>query len=235
MRIGAIVQARMSSQRLPGKVLAEVSGKPLLLYLYERLTHCRNIDGIVIGTSTDGSDDPVALFCQQHGIPHLRGSLNNVAGRFKAALDAFGLDAFVRVNGDSPLLDQRLIDHGVELFRANGADLVTNVFPRTFAPGQSVEVVCGAVFRETCARMTDPQDQEHVTRFFYRHSQDFKIMNFSAPKAYPQMHLAVDTPSDLERFRAIIQRMTKPPALYTLDELSDLNKAVNDATQGAEP
>jgi spore coat polysaccharide biosynthesis protein SpsF (cytidylyltransferase family) len=233
MRIAAIVQARMSSRRLPGKVLTEVAGKPLLHYLHERLIHCRDIDGIIVSTSTDPSDDPVALFCMRHDIPFFRGSLNHVAQRFQETVEAFGLDAFVRVNGDSPLLDPHLIDHAVTLFRAGEADLVTNVFPRTFPPGQSVEVVRGSVFREICPRLDDPQDQEHVTRFFYLHPDDFKIVNFRAAEAYAPMHLAVDTPSDLERFRSMVQHMTKPHHLYTLDELSDLYAAVEDAAQGA--
>ena len=233
MRIAAIIQARMSSRRLPGKVLTEVAGKSMLHYLHERLIHCRDIDGIIVSTSTDPSDDPVALFCKRYGIPFFRGSLNHVAQRFQETLEVFDLDAFVRVNGDSPLLDQHLIDRAVALFRAGDADLVTNVFPRTFAPGQSVEVVRASVFRQICPRLGDPQDQEHVTRFFYMHPEDFKIVNFRAARAYPPMHLAVDTPSDLERFRSMVQRMTKPHHLYTLDELSDLHVAVSDAAQGA--
>jgi spore coat polysaccharide biosynthesis protein SpsF (cytidylyltransferase family) len=158
--------------------------------------------------------------------------LNNVADRFRATLEVFEWDAFVRVNGDSPLLDQRLIDHAVALFRAGDADLVTNVFPRTFPPGQSVEVVRGSVFRKLCPRLDDPQDQEHVTRFFYRHPEEFRIVNFSAAKALAPIHLAVDTALDLERVRSVIQRMTKPHTAYTLDEISDLYLTVGATHQG---
>ncbi len=140
MKIGVIIQARMSSQRLPDKVLTMVNGKPLLQYLLERLTHCSSIDQIVVATSEDKSDDPIAVFCHEYGALCFRGPLQNVAKRFYMALEKYNLDAFVRVCCDSPMLDQKLIDQGVKLF--NGEyDLVTNTLRRSYPVGQSVEVI----------------------------------------------------------------------------------------------
>ena len=219
MQIAAIIQARMSSSRLFGKVLKEVHNKPMLQYLYERLLYCRALDEIIVSTSTDPSDDPVADYCRQRGIRFFRGPLQDVAGRFKATLDECGADAFVRVNGDSPLLDQRLIDYAVALFRDNDCDLVTNVSPRTFPIGQSVEVLNSDSFRMAYVSMTDPQDREHVTRYFYRHKEAYRIVRFSSPREYPPVHLAVDTKADFERFDAIVRSMIKPAAAYSLDDL----------------
>ena len=100
MKIGTIVQARMSSQRFPNKVLYEVAGKPLLQYLLERLEHCNCLDAIVVATSVDDSDTPIAEYCQQHSMACYRGPLANVAGRFNQVLDIYQFDGFVRVNGD---------------------------------------------------------------------------------------------------------------------------------------
>src|SRR6266852_6355172 len=113
MMIGAFVQARMSSRRLPGKVLRPIDGKPVLLYVLERLERCRTLDSVLVATSVDPSDDAVEEICHRRGTPCCRGPLDDVAGRFLAAARERDVDGFVRVSGDSPLLDQRLVDEAV--------------------------------------------------------------------------------------------------------------------------
>ena len=137
----------MSSKRFLGKVLHNVEGKPMLAYVLERLQRCRPLDGIVVATSTDDSDTPVADFCHECGVDCYRGPLQDVAGRFKEVLDEYRFDGFVRVCGDSPLIDQRLIDKGIRIFRRSGFDIVTNVSPKTFPKGQSVEVLSTDTFK----------------------------------------------------------------------------------------
>ena len=194
MQVAAVVQARMSSQRLPGKVLAQLAGRPALGWLLERL------DGlpVVVATSTDSSDDTVAAFCAERGVRYIRGPLDDVAGRFALVVEQLGLEAFVRVNGDSPLLDRRLVDRGLELFCETEPDLATNVFPRTFPRGQSVEVVRAETFFAARPEF-DAEDREHVTRFFYRHPERFRIENFAAPEPYDGPGHALDTPADQAR------------------------------------
>ena len=109
------VQARMTSQRLPGKVMLEVAGRPVLAYLLERLAHCQRTSMVVVLTSRDPSDDAVADFCQRQGLECFRGDLHNVARRFADALDHYGVEGFVRISGDSPLLDQALVDQCLSL------------------------------------------------------------------------------------------------------------------------
>lgn len=224
MRIGAIIQARMSSRRLPGKVLRKIGGKPLLQFLLERLEHCSDLDQILVATSVHGSDTPICDLCRELGVPVVRGSLGDVAGRFLEALDSFPLDAFVRLNADSPLLDQRLVDEGVALFKGGGHDLVTNVHPRTYPRGESVEVVRSATFRRVYPLMEGPEDHEHLTRYFYRNSRDFAICNFASRTYYGDLHLAVDGEEDLEAVRRILQGMTRPHWEYSLDELIELHQ-----------
>lgn len=206
MRIGAIVQARMTSARLPGKVLRMLCGQPVLSWLLDGLALCSGPDMIVLATSTELSDDPVAEFCAGRGLPCFRGPLDDVAGRFLAAAEAHGLDAFVRLCGDSPLLDPRLVDEAVALFRQGGADLETNVLRRTFPRGQSVEVVDTMAMRRAEAAMTDPQDREHVTRHFYTHAGEFRLRSFESGGDFGAVNFCVDTADDLVRLSALVQR-----------------------------
>ena len=209
----------MTSSRLPGKVLSRVRGKPLLQYLLERLGHCTRLGEVIVATSAEESDAPVARLCRELDVPAFRGPLEDVAGRFLSVLDAFPLDGFVRLSADSPLLDQRLVDEGVRIFGEGGYDLVTNVFPRTFPSGESVEVVRSGTFRRAYPSFDAGEDREHVTRYFYRRSREFAIRNFASDVPLGDVHLAVDTEEDLERFRAMVGRMTRPHWEYPLGEL----------------
>ena len=218
-KIGAIVQARMSSQRFPNKVLYEVDGKPMLQYLLERLQHCNCLDALVVATSVDDSDTPIAEHCRQHGVACYRGPLLNVAGRFNQVLDVYQFDAFVRVNGDSPLLDQRLIEKGVGIFLNGDFDLVTNVLPRTYPKGQSVEVLRTAIYQRAYDRMQEAEDLEHVTKFFHKHPEDFRIRNFALAENLNHIRLCVDTRQDMDNFSTIVSKMNRPHWEYALEDI----------------
>jgi spore coat polysaccharide biosynthesis protein SpsF len=219
--ITAIIQARMSSRRLPNKVLLEVGGKPLIQYLLESLRQSRVRD-IIVATSVDASDDAIESFCRGIGVKCHRGSLDNVAMRFVETVDAFGLKAFVRVNGDSPLLDYRLVDRAISLYRAGQYDVVTNVLKRSFPKGQSVEVVKSARFKEAYPLMTKDNDREHVTKYFYSHTDDFAIYNFEARENYSAIQLSVDSLEDMERFKAIVAMMTLPHWKYQFRKIVEM-------------
>lgn len=223
MKIGAIVQARMSSRRCPGKVLLKVAGKPLLQYLLERLEKCRSLNSIVVATSTDAADAAIADFCRERGTCSYRGSLTNVAERFKQVLDMYSLDGFVRVNGDSPLLDPILIDKAIAIFLKSDVDIVTNVFERSYPSGQSVEVLRASAFRRGFVCMHNEEDLEHVTRYFYEHGDRFKIMNFKSDRNWSGIHLSIDTADDLDVFAAIVTRMDRPHWQYGVEEVLHLH------------
>jgi len=218
-RIGAIVQARMSSRRLPGKSLRPLCGKPMLQYVLESLAHVGQLHETVVATSADASDDPIAEFCEQHGSVCFRGSLDNVAERFLLAAQAHNLSAFVRISGDSPLLNPRLVAQAVELFVETNADVVTNVFPRTYPPGMSVELVSGDTFERAVPKLDDPYDREHVTSYFYHNADRYRIVSFSLDPPRRDVHLAVDTPEDFEDVSRIVAAMNRPHWEYSLDEL----------------
>ena len=137
MNVGAVVQARMGSLRLPAKTLMPLAGRPALDWLLERLEHSEELDGAIVATSDTDADDAIAAHCAELAIACYRGSLDDVGARVLAAARAAGFEIVARVNGDSPLLDQRLIDRGVRLLRSSGADIASNVRPRTFPPGRA--------------------------------------------------------------------------------------------------
>ena len=218
MTVGAVVQARMTSTRLPGKVLAPLAGRPALEWLLERLEHAEGLDALIVATSDDPSDDPVVAFCAARGTRVARGPLEDVAARMLAAAE--GLDAFVRVNGDSPLLDQRLVERGAALMRETGADLVTNVRPRTFPPGQSVEVVRTAALARALEAGASAEEREHVTGPLY--GNGWTIARFEADVPRTDVHLTLDTPADHERLEAILRAMDRPHWDYGWAEVVEL-------------
>jgi spore coat polysaccharide biosynthesis protein SpsF len=213
----------MSSRRCPGKVLRPVADKPLLQYLLERLARA-SLDGVVVATSRRKEDDAVEELCVRLGVECRRGPLQDVAGRFLAVVEEFDPQAFVRVSGDSPLLDPALVARAVEVFRRGGYDLVTNVQRRSFPHGQSVEVVDSDTFRRVCPRLRRPEDREHVTPYFYRHAERFRIHNLACPQDLSQVQMAVDSEEDLARFAAIVERMDRPHWQYGLEELLALEE-----------
>lgn len=223
------MQARMGSERLPGKTLHPVNGKPLLQYLLDRLSRCRGLDAVVVATSGDKTDHAIETFCQKQGVPCYRGPLKNVALRFREVLDHYAFDAFVRVNGDSPLLDQALVERALKVFGQDRFDLVTNVLVRTYPKGQSVEVLRGDIFRKTVDLMKEEEDLEHVTKYFYKHKDQFKIHNFEAPEDYRGVQLSVDTPQDMETFNQMVAAMTRPPWDYPLEELLEIYRRVQES------
>lgn len=207
----------MSSARLPGKVLAPLAGRPLLAWLFERLEHARSLDAIVVATSDEPEDDAVAAFAHEQGVACHRGPLEDVAGRVLDAARSQDLEILVRVNGDSPLLDQRLVDRGVALLQASGADLASNVRPRTFPPGQSVEVVWADVLQRAHAGDSSAEDREHVTGPLY--DGRFRVARFEADPPRTEPPFTVDTAADLRRIERIMLAMDRPHYEYSWEDL----------------
>ncbi|MEP4378231.1 MAG: NTP transferase domain-containing protein [Alphaproteobacteria bacterium] len=221
-----VVQARMSSARLPGKVLRPAHGKPLLGYLLERLARLAPDIRTVVATSGNADDDPVAAFCHTQSVTCVRGPLDDVASRFIKALDETGADAFVRVSGDSPLLDTTLVTEARALYAKTTADLVTNVKHRTYPKGMSVELLDAGAFRRARTLMTSAEDIEHVTPLFYRTAEDWRIAEFTSGRALGDINLSVDTEDDFRAFETLVARMDAPHWSYGLDEILKLRAGV---------
>ena len=199
--ISVFIQARMSSVRLPGKVLRTINNKPILGHLAMRCAQTVGHDNVVIATSQDTSDDPVAAFANQHGFASYRGSLTDVYARFVGALQTFESAYFIRVCADSPFLDSSLIEAAISLSQSHDVDLITNVFPRSYPKGQSVELVRTATFLDPRYSALPGFSCEHITQGFYQNIDQFDIVNFSCPAGQDGIldTWAIDTPEDFLR------------------------------------
>jgi spore coat polysaccharide biosynthesis protein SpsF len=226
MKVGAVIQARMSSARLPGKVLLPLAGRTMMDRLLDRLERAAQVDVVAVATSTDGSDDPIERAVAARGIPCVRGDLHDVAGRFLEAASSLGLDAFVRVNGDSPLMDPQLVDAAAASIRTGEFDLVTNVSPRRFPKGQSVEAVAAAAMADAHGRMDGPGQREHVTRWFYDHPDETRIHRLVIPDEgdWSDVVLTVDTPEDARAIERLLEGLDRPVDDYGWRELAELRR-----------
>jgi spore coat polysaccharide biosynthesis protein SpsF (cytidylyltransferase family) len=200
MNLIVIIQSRMTSRRYPGKMLAPFLGKPVLAHVVHRLKKTLINPLIVLATSDEIADDPLAIYSQQLGLKVVRGSRDDVMKRFILSLKQYKCDAFFRVCGDSPLLLPFLFDKAVSIFKSSSYDLVTNIYPRTFPVGMSVELIKTKTFIETEKKIIDKEDREHITKYFYNHSNDFQINNIECLKTInPKLKLAVDEPEDIQK------------------------------------
>jgi spore coat polysaccharide biosynthesis protein SpsF len=209
----AIIQARHSSERLPGKILRELGGEPLLGWTVKRLQRCVLVSEVVVATSVDTSDGPTKSFCDHLGISCIRGPLNNVAQRFIGVINSLEARAFMRISGDSPMIDPVLVDEVIENFHAGDYDLVTNVQKRTFPKGQSIEVLRADTFKKVCDSLTDPYDQEHVTSYYYQNPGQFKILNIESGLGLGHFQLSVDTEEDFLVMKELLTKVD--PATVT--------------------
>jgi spore coat polysaccharide biosynthesis protein SpsF len=201
-----IVFARLDSARLPGKALTSIAGKPLLDRVIDRCYATPGSPTIIVATSDRATDDPIANHVTARGELLFRGATEDVAGRALACAEAHGLDRFARISGDSPFIDPDLIARCLARSRDGAAELVTNVFPRTYPIGVSVEVITTAVMRRIVAETVDPEDREHVTRYAYRRAELFILDNVSASDdRYAGVSLSVDTQADLAKACWIIE------------------------------
>jgi spore coat polysaccharide biosynthesis protein SpsF len=207
--VGAIILSRYDSTRLPGKALCQVKNKALIEYVLERATRIKGISGACVATSSREIDDPIANFCCENDVNVYRGSANDVAKRFLECMEANNWDAAIRICGDSPLHNIELMTQAVNIYSASkNADIVTNVFPRSYPVGMSVELVSQSALRIAYAEMNKASNFEHVTEYFYENSKDFNFELF--PKNnfdHSKVHLAVDTQLDFERFQWIIEKL----------------------------
>lgn len=216
---GAVVQARVGSTRLPGKVLARVQGDTLLGHLLRRLSRSRTLRAIVVA-SPDGPKDRIVLEeARRHGAETFAGSEQDVLSRFVGAARRFGLDPVVRITADCPLLDPTVVDQAVERFlelRVSGraVDVVTNARPgaRTYPRGLDVEVASREALEDADARAASgAAEREHVTQYLYRNADRYRIEDFALPLDLSFLRWTVDAPEDLELVREIYD------ALYPAD------------------
>jgi spore coat polysaccharide biosynthesis protein SpsF len=193
-----VIQARTSSRRFKNKILYSFYGKTLIQHVFEKIKKSKKTK-IIVSTSTHEEDDKLVKLLIGEKIKYYRGSLNNVAKRLYDTAMSEKQSFFLRISGDSPLLDFRLINKSINIFEKNkNFDLITNIFPRTFPSGQSVEIIRTNTLGKNI-KFFSRQDKEHVTRYFYRNSSKFRIKNFVNKKKTSIKKLSIDTIDDLKK------------------------------------
>ena len=194
----------MSSNRLPGKMLMDINGISLLGRVVERVKLSKLVSNVIVATSINKEDNQIAEFCSKSGINYFRGDLKNVANRFLEVAQNEKAESFVRISGDSPLLPPSILDHAIKIFMNNDYDLVTNVYPRTFPKGFSVEVIKTEAFKIINNQNLTNEQKEHITKIFYDNATGFKILNFKSNPNYSNLNFSVDTKRDFEKIRTIL-------------------------------
>jgi len=225
-RIGIIVFARCDSKRLPGKVLLPIGKRPILGHVLDRLRRMPEALPLIVATSDRSVDDRIATFAQQEHVLCFRGDALDVARRALDCAKAFELTDLIRVSGDSPFIDPDVVACIVEAHKADRADLTTNVHPRTFPYGCSVELITVDALTRVLALTADHEDREHVTNYCYRAGDQFRIRNIAAGHdRYLGVRLVVDTEEDLERAQWITNRAQPSATMASLDEIVSLAKS----------
>jgi spore coat polysaccharide biosynthesis protein SpsF len=208
MRILGIVQARMGSNRLPGKVLMPMAGAPMLQRLVERAQAAKRLDRLVVATTEFERDDPVVALCEARAIPVYRGEEDDILGRFMKVVAAERPDLVVRLTGDNPLVGGDLIDYAINAYLAMNPrpDYLNTVDDGTYPSGLTLELITTKALKK-CAESDDPLDREHVTWFVRQRPESFHCVFLEAPTSFSPMPLTVDTQEEYDRVRDLFEHL----------------------------
>lgn len=204
MKIIATIEARMTSKRLPGKVMLNAAGKPMLEHLVDRIRRAPSIDGIVLATTVNASDDVLVEFAQRVGIGHYRGSEEDVMARVIDAAESVDADIVVELTGDNPLIDPQIIEQSIQVFKANQSDYLSSSH---YPIGMNTQVFRLAVLKRSAAMTDAVLDHEHVTLHIRNHPELFSHLHLVAPPEvdWPELGLTLDEPKDYELLRNILE------------------------------
>ncbi|MBN9004588.1 MAG: glycosyltransferase family protein [Rhizobiales bacterium] len=227
--IVAILQARMTSTRLPGKVLKDLCGRPMIAHQLDRIRLSKRLDRIIVATSDQPSDGSIEEFCQAENVSCYRGSLNNVLDRLYQASQMFGPpDHVVRLTADCPLADWAIIDSCVDLHLTSGADYTSNAVVRTFPDGLDVEVIKTDALTTANREAATTFDREHVTPFIYNNPTIFRIEVLRQDPNLELLRWTVDTPEDFEFVEHIYRAQIAAGYAFKQQDILDfLNLAVH--------
>jgi spore coat polysaccharide biosynthesis protein SpsF (cytidylyltransferase family) len=199
----AIVQARMGSTRLPGKVLADLAGRPVLARVIERTRRAQRVDAVVVATTDDPADDPIAALCYQLDVACFRGSEHDVLDRYYQAARYHHADAIVRITADCPLIDPQVIDRVITAFVAGKYDYMANINPPTYPDGLDTEICSFAALERSWLAAKLRSEREHVTLYIRNHPELFRSGNVVHDHDLSNLRWVVDEPRDLGFVRAI--------------------------------
>lgn len=224
MKVGMIVQARMGSTRLPGKIMKQILGKPILSFVVERLKRVKQASVLHIATTTNPLDGSIVKFCEDHSISYSRGSEDDVLDRFYQAASQLKLDVAVRVNSDCPLIDPALVDHVIGQFlgQKGTLDYASNILKETYPVGMHTEVFTRAALAQAHQQAKEKFEREHVTPFIYRNPQKFKLLSVESSKNLGEHRWVVDTPEDFELAKNILETLYPQQPEFGMKDVLDL-------------
>jgi len=225
----------MGSTRLPGKVLADIQGHPMLWYVIQRTRAATTVNDVIVATTTQAPDDGIVDFCGQLGVTCFRGSEDDVLDRYYQAALREKADVVIRITSDCPLIDPEIIDKVVRAFLAGQCDYASNSLVRTYPRGLDTEVMTFQALEQAWLRARKPYERAHVTAYIYDKSSDFRLLSVTGDNDYSHYRWTVDTPEDLELVRTIYGRLKGSDAflndvvqlLQSEPALADINRAIS--------
>jgi spore coat polysaccharide biosynthesis protein SpsF len=217
--IAAFIQARTSSTRFPGKVLKPILEKPMLELEIERVKLCNSIDKVVVVTSTAPDDQQIVDLCHRLNVDVFCGSMENVLDRFYQAANRFKPDHIVRVTGDCPLIDPKVVEDMVRLYLEQGSDYGTNCIPPTYPDGLDAEIFSFQALKLAQTEAFLPSHLEHISLFFEEQPERFRIVNLSNSSDLSSLRWTVDEPEDFEFVKTIFESLYPLSPSFDMDDV----------------
>lgn len=223
-KIVATIEARMTSTRLPGKVLLPAGGKPMLKHLVDRLRQVKSLQGIVLATTINRTDDCLEAFAKEENIAFFRGSEEDVMGRVIGAADSVHADIVVEITGDCPVIDPLIVEQTIQMFLHNTCEFASNSLIRSYPDGMDTQVFALETLKRSAAMTNDPLDREHVTLHICNHPELFRPVNLIAPPDlyWPKLGLTLDEKEDYELLKNLIEYFGPSKPYFSCREVIEL-------------
>lgn len=225
MKTVAIVQARMGSSRLPGKVLVRIAGKPMLFRVIERVSAAQRVGKVVVATTTAHEDDVLVARLLEEGCCEVfRGSINDVLERFYGCAEKYSADVVIRVTADDPLKDPQIIDHAINMIASNpDLDYCSNTIEPTYPEGLDIEVIRFSALARAHYEAQLPSEREHVTPYIWQHAELFRTCNFRYERNLSDWRWTVDKPEDLDFMEIVFKHFDGQPLVRYQDVIAWLD------------
>ncbi|WP_256527457.1 cytidylyltransferase domain-containing protein [Natrinema marinum] len=232
VNITAVLQARIGSTRLPGKVMYPLNGQPALEHVVTRVSHADAVTDTVVATSTEPQDDVIEQYAPKFGADVIRGSESNVLSRFEQVVEQYEPEIVVRVTADCPLISPRFIDASIQRIRESDAEYVSAGFDRTFPRGVSCEVFTAESFEQVNAKSTEPRHREHVTPYYREHPEAFELSNLGSNQVFDEpwlqdrtdLRLTLDEPADYHLLETVYREVEYEEMIDIADVIKYIDK-----------
>lgn len=235
MDFTAIIQARMNSTRLPGKVLMKINGITTIECLLEQLSHSKLLTNKIIATTTEEVDDQLVKITKSLKVDSFRGNQSDVLDRYYMCAKQFSIKNIVRISGDAPLIDPNLVDRTIQLYLKSNFDYVNNFAKNRFPIGTEVEVFSFSTLERAWQNAAKPSEREHVTSYIYNNSDKFSIGSLEHTRDLSNLHWTIDRKEDLDLVKTIYKNIDRRPILLEdilklfeeQPELLEINKKID--------